>query len=117
MLPSVNRMRRAGDFATVIRTGHRARSGRLLVHHTAALSPVSAESPPLVGLVVGKPVGGSVVRHAVSRKLRAQLATRLDRLPAGSGTVVRVLPGGGDASSAQLGGDLDSAFARLMGRP
>jgi ribonuclease P protein component len=107
-------MRRASDFATVIRTGQRARAGRLVVHHSGSLTPAE---PPRVGLVVGKPVGGSVVRHAVSRKLRAQLSARLDVLPAGSGTVVRVLPGADAASSAQLGGDLDSALARLVRRP
>ena len=106
-------MRRAEDFATVIRTGKRARVGRLLVHQGTLSTPDSA---PLVGLVVGKPVGGSVARHAVSRKLRAQLRDRLSVLPGGSGTVVRVLPGGADADSAQLGLDLDGALARLGGQ-
>jgi len=104
-------MRRASDFATVIRSGSRVRSGRLVVHHAAVLHP---DMPPIVGLVVGKPVGGSVVRHAVSRRLRAQLSARLTLLPVGSGTVVRVLPGGGQAQSAELGRDLDRAFARLV---
>lgn len=68
---------------------------------------------PIVGLVVGKSVGGSVVRHRVSRRLRAQLAGRIDRLPAGSATVVRALPGAAEASSADLGRDLDSAIAKV----
>jgi ribonuclease P protein component len=114
VLPAVYRMRRGIDFATVIRSGSRARSGRLVVHHAPELR---AGVPPLVGLVVGKPVGGSVVRHAVSRRLRAQLSARLDLLPAGSGTVVRVLPGSGETNSGQFGRDLDVAFARLAARP
>jgi ribonuclease P protein component len=70
----------------------------------------------LVGFVVNKAVGGSVVRHRVTRRLRAQLAQRLAALPPGSGTVVRALPGAADATSDQLGAALDKAFARLGAR-
>lgn len=110
MLPAANRMRRSTDFATVVRSGVRARRGVLVVHHASAMRATGA---PLVGLVVGRQVGGSVVRHAVSRKLRAQLSDRLGLLPAGSGTVVRALAGAGAATSDQLGSDLDSALARV----
>jgi ribonuclease P protein component len=106
-------MRRSNDFGSVVRTGRRARRGRLVVHHRNELHT----GPALVGLVVGKAVGGSVVRHQVSRRLRAQLALRLDGLPTGSGTVVRALPGAGAASSAELGSDLDAALARLLTVP
>ena len=105
-------MRRSTDFATVVRSGVRARRGFLVVHHVPALTP---ESTPLVGLVVGKPVGGSVVRHQVARRLRAQMAQRVHVLPQGSGTVVRALPGAAESTSAQLGTDLDAALARVVG--
>lgn len=72
---------------------------------------------PLVGLVVGRSVGGSVVRHRVSRRLRAQLAERVDALEAGTGVVVRALPEAASADSAQLGRDLDAALARLATVP
>jgi ribonuclease P protein component len=49
----------------------------------------------------------------VARRLRAQLAQRLDALPDGSGTVVRALPAAAESTSAQLGAALDQAFARL----
>jgi ribonuclease P protein component len=104
-------MRRSGDFAAVIRSGSRARRGCLVVSYRPELTT----GPPLVGLVVGRTVGGSVVRHRVSRRLRAQLATRVGRLEAGSGTVVRALPQAAVASSADLGRDLDAAFGRLLG--
>jgi ribonuclease P protein component len=71
------------------------------------------EQPPLVGFVVSKSVGGSVVRHQVARRLRAQVALRLSALPAGSGTVVRALPDAAEASSTELGAALDQALARL----
>ena len=70
---------------------------------------------PLVGFVVGKNVGGSVQRHRVARRLRAQVAQRLETLPAGSGTVVRALPPAAVLTSAELGSGLDKALARLAG--
>lgn len=112
MLPPANRMRRSTDFASVVRVGHRARGGRIVLHQLPELTSAA----PLVGLVVGKTVGGSVVRHRVSRRLRAQLAVRLDRLPFGSGTVVRALPPSAKASSAELGADLDAALQRVTRR-
>ena len=109
MLPRAYRMRRSTEFAAVLRSGARARRGRLVVHQDPALRG----GPPVIGLVVGKSVGGSVVRHRVSRRLRAQLALRLDALPYGSGIVVRALPGAAEATSADLGADLDAALRRL----
>jgi ribonuclease P protein component len=106
-------MRRATEFASVVRSGQRARRGSLVVHLRDGVHPEHA----LVGLVVGKSVGGSVVRHGVSRRLRALLADRVQVLPAGSGTVVRALPDAASASSAQLGSDLDAALARLLRVP
>ncbi|HET6876898.1 MAG TPA: ribonuclease P protein component [Jatrophihabitans sp.] len=123
MLPVANRMRRAADFSTVVRSGVRARAGCVVVHHHPRLPrPTSASAettdlsaaPALVGLVVGKNVGNSVVRHRTSRRLRAQLRPRLRQLPAGSGTVVRALPAAGTATSVQLGNDLENAFRRLL---
>jgi ribonuclease P protein component len=109
VLPAVNRMRRSTDFSSVVRAGSRARGAGVVVHQRADLGTEA----PLVGFVVNKAVGGSVVRHRVTRRLRAQLAARLDRLPVGSATVVRALPGSAEASSAQLGVALDKAFGRL----
>jgi ribonuclease P protein component len=108
-------MRRSTDFTAVVRGGFRVRGGVLVVHHRSDLTQEPAE-PPRVGLVVGKAVGGSVVRHRVSRRLRAQLAARLERLPAGSGTVVRAMPEAAAASSAVLGRHLDQAFGKLAAR-
>jgi ribonuclease P protein component len=55
-----------------------------------------------------------VARNRVRRRLRHLLRDRLDRLPAGSRLVVRVLPGAAAASSAQLAGALDRALARVV---
>jgi ribonuclease P protein component len=101
-------MRRARDFTSVVQGGRRSRGGPLVVHQRDLGAPA-----PLVGLVVGRAVGGSVVRHRVARRLRAQLAHRVDRLPAGSGTVVRALPAAALATSAELGAGLDQALGRL----
>jgi ribonuclease P protein component len=105
-------MRRSTDFGQVVRGGVRARGGAVVIHHRPRLG----QHPALVGLVVGRSVGGSVTRHRVSRRLRAQLAQRLDRLPAGSGTVVRALPESAEASSAELGRALDTALEKALTR-
>ncbi len=114
MLSTENRMRRPAEFGAVIRNGRRARSGTVVIHHLKSMDIDAPGAAPRVGLVVGKSVGGSVVRHRVSRQLRAQLAQRLDRLPTASGTVVRALAGAADAGSAALGHDLDVAFDRVL---
>ena len=71
---------------------------------------------PIVGFVVGRTVGGSVVRHRVTRRLRAQVALRLDAFPQGTATVVRALPEAASASSAELGADLDAGLHVLASR-
>jgi ribonuclease P protein component len=122
VLPTVNRMRRASEFSSVIRGGVRARRGSLIVYHLPELGErepgkkpdtIAAARPPIVGLVVGRAVGPSVVRHRVSRRLRAQLTTRLQSLAPASGTVVRALPEAAVADSVKLGQDLDAALRRL----
>lgn len=117
MLPPASRMRRSADFAETVRAGRRAGQRTLVVHLRTCLSNSACGGPtaPIVGLVVGRSVGGSVVRHQVSRRLRAQLAARLQRLPAASATVVRALPPAATATSAQVGADLDAALDRLTG--
>jgi ribonuclease P protein component len=116
VLPAVNRMRRSADFTSVVRTGTRAGAGYLVVHHSPQLTSAAPDAAPLVGFVVGKNVGNSVVRHRTARRLRAQVAPRLGQLPAASGTVIRALPAAGAASSAQLDSALENAFGRLSRR-
>jgi ribonuclease P protein component len=113
VLPAVYRMHRAGQFASVIRRGTRVRRGCVVVHHLSGAEPAGPATVPVVGLVVSKAVGSSVVRHRVSRRLRAQLAQRVAGLPAGAAIVVRALPEAATATSATVGADIDAAFARL----
>jgi ribonuclease P protein component len=74
----------------------------------------TAEGAPRAGLVVSRAVGGSVVRHRVSRRLRHLLAPRLTALPPGSMVVVRALPPAAGASSAELGADLDAGIRSIL---
>ena len=110
MLAAVHRLRASAEFSEVLRHGRRAGRPLLSVH----LLVTSDGAPPRVGLVVSKGVGGSVVRHRVSRQLRHVLRDHLDRLAAGSRLVVRAAPGAGTATSAALAADLDAALARVM---
>ena len=66
-----------------------------------------------MGLIVGKSVGGAVVRNRVKRCLRAAARAKLGGLPAGSLLVIRALPAAATAGSARLGDDLDAALRRV----
>lgn len=111
MLPARYRMRSSAEFSATTRRGRRARVGDLVLY----LGQAEARAPDTtkIGLIVGRTVGGSVVRHQVSRRLRAQLAGLLDRLPVGSRLVVRALPGAATAASSTFGRDLELAVRRL----
>lgn len=117
MLPARARLTRRPDFASTIRRGRRAGRTRLVVHlDQTRPAAVPAHDGPRAGFVVSKAVGNAVVRHRVSRRLRHLVADRIDRFPPGSMLVVRALPAASDASSSELGADLDSAL-RAAQRP
>jgi ribonuclease P protein component len=63
---------------------------------------------------VSKAVGSAVVRNRVKRRLRAQVADRLDRVPAGVDLVVRANPASAGATSDELGQHLDRALGRVL---
>lgn len=84
------------------------------------LLPDESSATTRAGFVVGRKVGGSVVRHRVLRRLRALLRTRLDELPQGARVVVRALPAAAGGNSAELARELDRALdraARAARRP
>jgi ribonuclease P protein component len=111
VLPAAHRMRSSREFELVTRRGRRARSGALVVYLVTDQDIFSPDAK--VGLIVGKSVGGSVVRHRVSRRLRASLTSQLPALLPGTGVAVRALPGAASATSADLSTDLARAFHRL----
>ena len=112
MLPSVHRMRRSPDFASAVRAGRRAGRRRLVVH---LLAPQAQSStPPLVGFVVSRAVGGAVVRNRVERRLRHVVRDHLGLLAPGSRLVVRATPAASGASSTELDADLVSALRTCL---
>jgi ribonuclease P protein component len=68
-----------------------------------------------VGLVVGRAVGNSVVRHRVSRRLRAAAAQELHRLPSSADLVLRARPEAAAADFSTLRADLARGLDRLLG--
>ncbi|MFC3450363.1 ribonuclease P protein component [Amycolatopsis speibonae] len=112
MLPAAARLRRSEDFRAVMRRGAKAGRRRLVVH-ALTTDPSDAAEAARAGFVVSKAVGNSVVRHRVSRRLRHLISARIGTLPPGSSLVVRALPPAADASSAELGSDLDASLRRL----
>ena len=76
----------------------------------------SPEGPgPRAGFVVGKAVGNSVVRHRVTRRLRAVVREELHRIPPTGDLVVRARPEAADATSERLRADLVSGLDRVLG--
>lgn len=110
MLPATVRLRRRVDFDAVVRRGQRSGHGPLAVHVHPDMPQTS------VGFVVSRAVGSAVARHRVTRQLRHLMRERYRALPAGTGVVVRALPGAAGRSSADLGASLDHALGRALDR-
>jgi ribonuclease P protein component len=106
-------MRRSPDFAVTVRRGRRI-GGRRVVVHLLLPHPAGDTAPATAGFVVSKAVGGAVVRTSVKRKLRHLVADRVSVVPAGARLVVRANPAAAQASSAQLGADLDRQLASAL---
>ena len=92
-----------------------------MVLHYLAERPARASGPgdqgsgPRAGFVVGRTVGNSVVRHRVTRRLRAVVLGELHRLPATADLVVRARPEAAEATSDRLRRDLASGLDRVLG--
>ena len=110
MLPAPNRLRRSADFSAAVRQGARAGRPNLVIH--CVLRDV--QEPPRVGLTVGSGVGNSVVRHRVSRQLRALVQPLLPSMPLGTHIVVRALPGAATCGIAALEIDLKSGLISAL---
>ena len=96
----------------MMRAGTRAASRTLVVHAYRR----STADPARAGFVVGRSVGGSVVRHRVTRQLRHLVAPYLEGLPAGTDLVIRALPAAGKASGPDLAADLGSGVRRALSK-
>lgn len=119
MLPAPARLTHRDDFTVVVRHGRRV--GRtLVVMHALVPDPAPGpgmSTPARVGFVVSKAVGGSVVRHRVTRRLRHLLRERLDSIPAGTRLVVRALPRSATAGSSALASEVDRALRAVLSTP
>jgi ribonuclease P protein component len=73
------------------------------------------DRPVLVGIVVSRAVGNSVVRHRVQRRLRHAVRSHLARLGSSS-VVIRALPAAAVAEFGDLHRDLDSCLSSVEGR-
>jgi ribonuclease P protein component len=82
---------------------------------TPAPGTAGETGSPRAGFVVGKAVGNSVVRHRVTRRLRAVVLGELHRLPASADLVVRARPEAATASSVDLRRDLAAGLDRVLG--
>lgn len=112
MLPSGHRMRRRADFTLAIRRGRRAGRPHVVVH---LFRRDDIDALPQIGFIVGRVVGGAVVRNRVRRRLRHLVREHVARLPRGSLLVVRANPSATDARRDELARELDSALRRLLG--
>ncbi|HEY5202122.1 MAG TPA: ribonuclease P protein component [Acidothermaceae bacterium] len=126
MLPAASRLRQRSDFTATMRSGRRAARPRLVVHLALPdpdIEPGDAEradgrlAGPRAGFVVGRQVGGAVVRNRVRRQLQHLSASRLADLPAGARLVVRALPAAAGSAGRELAADLDAALARSLAGP
>ena len=115
MLPAAARLTSSESFRRCVRAGRRAGSRTVVVHLDASREGTDSadELPCRVGFVVGKTVGGAVLRNRVRRRLRHLVRDRLAELPPASTLVVRALAGAGDASYDELRADLGRCLGRV----
>ena len=111
MLPKNARLSASADFARVTKSGTRVTSENFVGY--LYISPVTNQEPPKCGLIINKSVGGSVVRHALARKLRHALLPNITKLPAGSLLVIRALAKNNPES---VGAEVEKLVNKLLDR-
>jgi len=115
MLPAAARVRRSSDFAAVLKRGHRARRGSVVVHVGRRFPP--GEAGARVGFIVSKAVGSAVTRNLVKRRLRGVAAQYRESWPADTDFVIRALPSAATTTFHRLEADVTGAIATILRRP
>jgi ribonuclease P protein component len=87
VLPKNARLTDSNDFARATKSGLRVSTQNFIGY----LYLNNNNNQTRAGIIVGKSVGGSVVRHLVSRKVRHILAGEIYKLPEHSLLVIRAL--------------------------
>ena len=91
MLPNSARIKSSSDFAAATRNGRRISSNSLIGYLYSSKDLTKSEAPAKLGLIVGKSVGNSVVRHRIARQIRHAVREELNNLPNGTLFVVRAM--------------------------
>jgi putative membrane protein insertion efficiency factor/ribonuclease P protein component len=112
MLPASRRLHNSDLIRRTLREG-RKHGSRHVVTHVRCASGADV-GPARAAFAVSKSVGNSVVRHRVTRQLRAAILPLLQQLPPGTDIVVRALPAAASAQYAQLDSDLMRCLARYL---
>jgi ribonuclease P protein component len=97
VLPKNARLTNSNEYSRATKSGLRVST----LNFIGYLYLNNNENPTRAGIIVSKNVGGSVVRHLVSRKARHILAAELKDLPAHSLLVIRALNGAAKAKSQE----------------
>jgi ribonuclease P protein component len=87
VLPNSARIKSSSDFARATKSGRRVTSDSLIGY----LYSSNSNDPAKLGLIVGKTVGNSVVRHRIARQIRHAVREELNNLPNGTLFVVRAM--------------------------
>jgi ribonuclease P protein component len=115
MLAQKNRLRKAIDFALASK-GMRVSGENFLLYIATPAKGECDGAPVKVGLIVGKNVGGSVVRHRVSRQLRHAIVPHLHQFPSGTLLVVRAHPSAAQSTETNLAGEVSKLIEKYLSR-
>ena len=111
MLPKKARLTASADFARATKSGTRVTSENFVGY--LYISPVTNQEPPKCGLIINKSAGGSVVRHALARKVRHAVVPNISKLPGGSLLVIRALAKNNQES---VGAEVEKLINKLLDR-
>ena len=87
MLKNSARIKSSADFSKTTKSGRRIATNSLIGY----LYLTGSSEPAKLGLIVGKSVGNSVIRHRVSRQIRHGVMDQFNDLPNGALLVIRAL--------------------------
>jgi len=113
MLAQQNRLRKASEFALAIK-GKRVAGENFLLYVATPQHGERSGAPVKVGLIVGKNVGNSVVRHRVSRQIRHAIAPHLEKFSDGTFLLFRAHPGAAKSAEGNLSGEISALVEKYF---